>query len=102
MRWVADKIRGQADESELSSGMLYSTGLVAGGCIAGLLLVLAWKFFPTVTHFGEGLQERLGETPGSQADRIQDLRAGSSGPPAAGCRRARFQREQNPCDSENA
>ncbi|MBI5240431.1 MAG: oligopeptide transporter, OPT family [Elusimicrobia bacterium] len=65
MRWVADKIRGQADESELSSGMLYSTGLVAGGCIAGLLLVLAWKFFPNVTHFGEGLQERLGETPGT-------------------------------------
>jgi putative OPT family oligopeptide transporter len=65
MRWVADKIRGKADESELSSGMLYSTGLVAGGCIAGLLLVLAWQYFPTVTHFGERLQARLGEGPGT-------------------------------------
>jgi putative OPT family oligopeptide transporter len=65
MRWLTDTIRGQADESELSSGMLYSTGLVAGGCIAGLLLVIAWKFFPGVTRFGEGLQARMGDIPGT-------------------------------------
>ncbi|MDD5627608.1 MAG: oligopeptide transporter, OPT family, partial [Elusimicrobia bacterium] len=65
MRWLTDRIRGKADESELSSGMLYSTGLVAGGCIAGLLIVLAWRFAPGLTHFGEGLQSQLGELPGT-------------------------------------
>ena len=38
MRWLADKMRGAKEESELSSGMLFSTGLVAGGSIAGLLV----------------------------------------------------------------
>jgi putative OPT family oligopeptide transporter len=40
MRWLSDKIRGQKEESELSSGMLFSTGLVAGGSIAGLLVAV--------------------------------------------------------------
>ncbi len=40
MRWLTDVIRGKGDESELSSGMLFSTGLVAGGSIAGLLFTL--------------------------------------------------------------
>ncbi len=40
MRWLSDRIRKQADDSELSSGMLYSTGLVAGGSIAGLLVAI--------------------------------------------------------------
>ncbi|MBK7644127.1 MAG: oligopeptide transporter, OPT family [Planctomycetes bacterium] len=40
MRWVTDAIRGKKDESELSSGMLYSTGLVAGGSIAGLTIAI--------------------------------------------------------------
>jgi putative OPT family oligopeptide transporter len=40
MRWLSDKIRGQKEESELSSGMLFSTGLVAGGSIAGLFIAL--------------------------------------------------------------
>ncbi|HBL18953.1 MAG: oligopeptide transporter, OPT family [Elusimicrobia bacterium GWA2_69_24] len=65
MRWLSDVIRGKADESELSSGMLYSTGLVAGGCIAGLLIVLAWKFAPGLTHFGESLQAKTGELTGT-------------------------------------
>jgi putative OPT family oligopeptide transporter len=37
MRWLADRIRGRKEESEVSSGMLFATGLVAGGSIAGLL-----------------------------------------------------------------
>ncbi|MBI5244308.1 MAG: oligopeptide transporter, OPT family [Elusimicrobia bacterium] len=65
MRWLADKVRGKEDESDLSSGMLYSTGLVAGGCIAGLLIVVAWKFAPGMTAFGEGLQAKMGEGPGT-------------------------------------
>jgi putative OPT family oligopeptide transporter len=40
MRWLSDRIRKQSDDSELSSGMLYSTGLVAGGSIAGLLVAI--------------------------------------------------------------
>jgi putative OPT family oligopeptide transporter len=40
MRWLSDRIRKQKEESELSSGMLYSTGLVAGGSIAGLLVAI--------------------------------------------------------------
>ena len=39
MRLIAEKISGRAEESEISSGMLYSTGLVAGGSIAGVLVV---------------------------------------------------------------
>lgn len=37
MRWLSEKISGKKEEAEVSSGMLYSTGLVAGGSIAGLL-----------------------------------------------------------------
>lgn len=40
MRWLSDKISKRKDESEVSSGMLYSTGLVAGGSIAGLLVAV--------------------------------------------------------------
>jgi uncharacterized oligopeptide transporter (OPT) family protein len=38
MRLVAERRSGQREESEISSGMLYSTGLVAGGSIAGVLI----------------------------------------------------------------
>ncbi|HYG61199.1 MAG TPA: OPT/YSL family transporter, partial [Thermoanaerobaculia bacterium] len=42
IRWLSDRIRKQpaAEESELSSGMLFSTGLVAGGAISGLLVAV--------------------------------------------------------------
>jgi len=40
MRWASDKIRKEREESEVSSGMLYSTGLVAGGSISGLLVAV--------------------------------------------------------------
>jgi putative OPT family oligopeptide transporter len=36
LRWVADKIRGDKEESELSPGMLFATGLVAGGTLTGV------------------------------------------------------------------
>jgi uncharacterized oligopeptide transporter (OPT) family protein len=63
MRWITDRIRGKADESELSSGMLYSTGLVAGGCIAGLAILVILQFAPGITGFGERLQSKLGDIP---------------------------------------
>ncbi|HEX5720014.1 MAG TPA: oligopeptide transporter, OPT family [Thermoanaerobaculia bacterium] len=46
MRWLSDAIRSRKGEtlaeaeSEVSSGMLFSTGLVAGGSIAGLLVAI--------------------------------------------------------------
>lgn len=61
MRWLADRLRGRAEESEVSSGMLFATGLVAGGSIAGLLIVFVVQFSPTdLAAFGEGLQATLG------------------------------------------
>jgi len=38
MRLIAEKLTGEKQESEISSGMLYSTGLVAGGSIGGVLI----------------------------------------------------------------
>jgi putative OPT family oligopeptide transporter len=38
MRLIAEKMTGEKQESEISSGMLYSTGLVAGGSIGGVLI----------------------------------------------------------------
>jgi hypothetical protein len=58
MRWLSDKIGKRKDESEVSSGMLYSTGLVAGGSIAGLLVAVlislpATQGFVKSIAFGE-------------------------------------------------
>ncbi|HSG40173.1 MAG TPA: oligopeptide transporter, OPT family, partial [Thermoanaerobaculia bacterium] len=63
MRWVSDWLRERkgeapaAGESELSSGMLFSTGLVAGGAISGLLvaiLISSETFAPFLTAVGFG------------------------------------------------
>ncbi|HEX9656230.1 MAG TPA: oligopeptide transporter, OPT family [Bacteroidota bacterium] len=40
MKALVDKISGTKEESEISSGMLYSTGLVAGGSLTGILIAL--------------------------------------------------------------
>jgi putative OPT family oligopeptide transporter len=40
MRALVDKLSGVKEESELSSGMLYSTGLVAGGSLTGIAIAL--------------------------------------------------------------
>jgi hypothetical protein len=40
LKWWQDRRSGHADESELSSGMLYSTGLVAGGSLTGIAMAL--------------------------------------------------------------
>jgi putative OPT family oligopeptide transporter len=37
---LADRIQGVKEESEVSSGMLYSTGLVAGGSLTGVAIAL--------------------------------------------------------------
>jgi len=40
MKALVDKMSGVREESEVSSGMLYSTGLVAGGSLTGILIAL--------------------------------------------------------------
>jgi putative OPT family oligopeptide transporter len=40
MKALADRLARRKEESELSSGMLYSTGLVAGGSLGGVLIAL--------------------------------------------------------------
>ena len=55
LRWLSDRLRGEKEESEISSGMLFSTGLVAGGAIAGLLLTLLTTMSAT-----SGLLAKLG------------------------------------------
>lgn len=40
MKWLVDKVSGRTAETEVSSGMLFSTGLVAGGSITGILIAL--------------------------------------------------------------
>jgi len=40
MKALADRMRHKKEESELSSGMLYATGLVAGGSLGGVLIAL--------------------------------------------------------------
>jgi putative OPT family oligopeptide transporter len=46
LRWLADKWRGEKDESELSPGMLFATGLVAGGTLTGVATSV-FKAVPT-------------------------------------------------------
>lgn len=40
LRWLMERQAGKKEESELSSGMLYSTGLVAGGSLTGIAIAL--------------------------------------------------------------
>ena len=61
MRWLTDKIRGEKEESEVSSGMLFATGLVAGGAISGLIVAL---------------MTALGKEPGIVQDVVETLNVG--------------------------
>jgi hypothetical protein len=37
VRWFVERKTGQSQESEISSGTLFSSGLIAGGSLAGIL-----------------------------------------------------------------
>lgn len=72
MKALIDRIKGAKEESEVSSGMLYSTGLVAGGSITGILIAILSGIIltrgggevPLITYFrnltGVNGWERLG------------------------------------------
>ena len=60
MKALVDKITHRKEESELSSGMLYSTGLVAGGSLGGVLIALVAFIGDSVLHMeNPTLIERL-------------------------------------------
>ncbi len=64
MKLTADKIKGKQETSELSSGMLYATGLVAGGSIAGIAIaMLSSAEFTTPTGAPTFLGRLLGVGP---------------------------------------
>ena len=50
MKGLAEKLSHKKQESELSSGMLYATGLVAGGSLGGVLIALAAFFGDSILH----------------------------------------------------
>src|SRR5260370_6064995 len=50
MKSLAEKVRHKKEESELSSGMLYATGLVAGGSLGGVLIAVVAFIGDTVLH----------------------------------------------------
>ena len=54
MKALADKMaHRKGEESELSSGMLYATGLVAGGSLGGVLIAFVAFFGDWVPPHGE-------------------------------------------------
>jgi hypothetical protein len=58
--WRRRKEHVAAEESELSSGMLYATGLVAGGSLGGVLIAFVAFFGDTVLHMeSPSLLEKL-------------------------------------------
>src|SRR5258708_24661861 len=60
MKALADKMAHRKEESELSSGMLYATGLVAGGSLGGVLIALVAFIGDAVLHMeSPTLLERL-------------------------------------------
>jgi putative OPT family oligopeptide transporter len=50
MKGLAEKLSRKKQESELSSGMLYATGLVAGGSLGGVLIALVAFFGDSIFH----------------------------------------------------
>jgi putative OPT family oligopeptide transporter len=40
VRWIVERRTGQAEESEVGSGTLFSSGLIAGGSLAGILYAI--------------------------------------------------------------
>jgi putative OPT family oligopeptide transporter len=50
MKGLVEKLAHKKQESELSSGMLYSTGLVAGGSLGGVLIALVAFLGDSVLH----------------------------------------------------
>ena len=63
VRALADSLRKKREEGEVGPGMLYATGLVAGGSLAGIAIALLVGFggsFADALDFGHHYYEKLG------------------------------------------
>ncbi|HEY8086344.1 MAG TPA: oligopeptide transporter, OPT family, partial [Polyangiaceae bacterium] len=63
VRALADSLRKKKEEGEVGPGMLYATGLVAGGSLAGIAIALLVGFggsFADALDFGHHYYEKLG------------------------------------------
>jgi uncharacterized oligopeptide transporter (OPT) family protein len=63
MRAAADKIAKRKEEGDIGPGMLYATGLVAGGSLAGIAIALLIGFggkLADTLNIGGGYFEKLG------------------------------------------
>jgi putative OPT family oligopeptide transporter len=63
VRALADRIRKSKEEGEVGPGMLYATGLVAGGSLAGIAIALLIGFggkLAVVLNVGGGYFEKMG------------------------------------------
>jgi putative OPT family oligopeptide transporter len=79
LRWLAERARGDKEESELSPGMLFATGLVAGGALTGVGTSVLRGIETTradgtgsnlqadVQHIGETFQNGLSADPNVQS-----------------------------------
>jgi putative OPT family oligopeptide transporter len=72
VRWWVERKTGEAQESEISSGTLFSSGLIAGGSIAGILYAIL---------FGRGI---VGAADGDTVGLIPVLHEGTTGMVAGG------------------
>ena len=77
LRAIADKVRGEKGDSEIAPGMLFATGLVAGGTLTGVASAVltaiekgvpgyapaktkTWNLLQDCQHVGEEFQKTLG------------------------------------------
>ena len=60
VRWWVERKTGQREESEISSGTLFSSGLIAGGSLAGILYAVLFGAEP---RFGGGRCQATGLIP---------------------------------------
>jgi putative OPT family oligopeptide transporter len=63
VRWWVERRTGTVADSELSSGTLFSSGLIAGGSIAGILyaILVGANWVSQTPDEGAGVLQRLGE-----------------------------------------
>jgi putative oligopeptide transporter, OPT family len=74
---LVDRLQGVKEESELSPGMLYSTGLVAGGSLTGVLIAILSGVAVTVaagkTSLTQYIQDKVGAHGWPQLGLLADL-----------------------------
>jgi hypothetical protein len=57
LKLLVDRMKGEKEESEVSPGMLYSTGLVAGGSLTGVAIAILSGI--PVTETIEGVSKKI-------------------------------------------